>query len=74
MELIPLIDYTQFTLLYKSLGMSPFKLNYRYTPLTLYNWDRLKEPVTVYKELNVADAKALATYIYNAWTIAKGFI
>jgi hypothetical protein len=31
------MDYTQLTLPYKSLGMSLFKLNYEYIPLTFYN-------------------------------------
>jgi hypothetical protein len=60
------MDYTQLTLPHKSLGISPFKLNYRYTPSTSYDWDRPQGPATVYEEVNIAEARALATHIYDA--------
>jgi hypothetical protein len=60
------MDYAQLTLPHKSLGISPFKLSYEYAPSTSYNWDRPHGPI--------ANAKALATHIHNAWTVAKGFL
>jgi hypothetical protein len=59
------MDYAQLILPYKSLNMSPFELNYGYAPSTSYDWDRLQGLVTVYEEVNIADARALATRIYN---------
>ena len=54
--------------------MSPFELNYGYAPFISYDWDRLQTPITVREEVNIADVKALVTRIYNAWSVAKGFI
>ena len=68
------MDYAQLTLPYKSLGMSPFELNYGYTPSTSYNWDRPQGPIMTHEKVNFADARALATRIYDAWTVAKGFL
>jgi transposase InsO family protein len=73
-ELIPLMDYAQLTLPHESIGMSPFELNYGYAPSTSYDWDRPQSPVTVREEVNIADARALATRMHNAWTVAKGFL
>ena len=63
---MPLIDYAQLMLLYKSLGITPFKVNYGYAPLTSYDWDHPIEPIIVHKKLNVEDAKDIATHIYTA--------
>jgi transposase InsO family protein len=73
-ELIPLMDYAQLTLPHESLGMSPFELNYGYAPSTSYDWDRPVEPVTARETINRSDAKALATRMHDAWTVAKGFL
>jgi hypothetical protein len=68
------MDYAQLILPHESLGMSPFELNYGYAPSTSYDWDRPQGPVTVREEVNIADARALATHMHNAWIVAKGFL
>jgi hypothetical protein len=73
-ELIPLMDYAQLTLPHESIGMSPFELNYGYAPITSYDWDRPSGLVTAREAVNVADAKALATRMHQAWSVAKGFL
>jgi hypothetical protein len=60
------MDYAQLILPYESLSISPFELNYGYVPSTSYNWDRLQGLVTVCEEVNIADARALATRMHNA--------
>jgi len=60
------MDYTQLTLPYNSIGMSPFKLLYGYTPQTSFNWDRPMEPTTARKHLSYKEAQAFAKRIYGA--------
>ena len=68
------MDYAQLTLPHNSIRIFTFELNYKYAPFTLYNWDRPQEPATARKAVNINKAKALATCMYNTWTIAKGFL
>ena len=53
-------------LLYKSLRITPFKVNYSYAPLTSYDWDRPIEPVIVCEKLNIEDTKDMAIHIHTA--------
>ena len=65
-ELLPIIDYTQLTLPYNSIGMSLFKLLYGYTPQTSFNWNRPTKPVIVCERLSYKEAQAFTKRIYRA--------
>ena len=74
LELLPIIDYAQLTLLHDSIGMSPFKLLYGYTPRMSFNWDRPTKPVIARKRLSHKEAQAFAERIHRAWETAQTII
>ena len=55
-ELLPIINYTQFTLPYDSIGMLLFKLLYRYIPQTSFNWDRPIKSIMAHKYFSYEEA------------------
>src|SRR6266536_6235359 len=70
-ELIPMMDYAQFTLPHSSLGMvPPFEVVNGYPPRTSFDWQT--PPATSVKEvLSQKHAKELATRMHGAIEKAK---
>ena len=66
LELLSIIDYTQLTLPYNSIGMSPFELLYGYTLQMSFNWDRPTKPTTACECLSYKEAQAFIKRIYRA--------
>jgi Chromo (CHRromatin Organisation MOdifier) domain len=69
-ELLPLMDYAQFTLPHSSTGISPYKMLNGYLPRTSFDWQAPTEPTSATAELSQQRAKELATRMNEA--IEKG--
>ena len=69
-ELLPLMDYAQFTLPHSSTGMSPYEMLNGHLPCTSFDWQAPTEPTSATAELSQQRAKELATWMNKA--IEKG--
>ena len=68
-----MIDYTQLTLYYESIRMSPFDLLKGYKPRTAWDWDLNcpQAPVNTWEQLNQDQAMTFAKCMHDAWDMAK---
>ena len=67
------MDYTQLTLYYESIQMSPFELLKGYKPRTAWDWDcnSPQEAVNTQEQLNQDQAMAFTKCIHDTWDMAK---
>jgi hypothetical protein len=72
-ELLPMMDYAQFTLEHSSLGMSGFELVNGCPPRTSFDWDT-PAPTSDPERLSQERAKAMVTRMYEAIEKAKEFM
>ena len=52
-----MIDYTNVTLPYSSIGFAPIELEMGYLPRTSFDWDRPIEPQTIWEKLSREEAQ-----------------
>jgi transposase InsO family protein len=69
-ELLPLMDYAQFTLPHSSTGMSPYEMLNGHLPRTSFDWHAPTAPLNTTAELSQERARELATRMNQA--IEKG--
>jgi transposase InsO family protein len=72
-ELLPMMDYAQFTLEHSSIGMSGFELINGCPPRTSFDWDT-PAPTSDPERLSQEKAKAMVTRMHEAIEKAKEFM
>jgi hypothetical protein len=72
-ELLPMIDYAQFTLEHSSIGISGFEMVNDYPPRIFFDWDT-PIPTSNPKRLSQEKAKAMVTRMQEAIEKTKEFI
>jgi hypothetical protein len=68
--LLPMMDRAQATLLHSALGLALYHVLYGTEPRQSWDWN-LSRPTTSPDKINQKDALALATWMHDAWKIAK---
>ena len=69
-ELLPMMDYAQFTLLHATTGLSGFEIVDGYAPRTSFDW-QLPKPSTPREELNQKKAQQIARRMEEALGVAQ---
>jgi hypothetical protein len=64
-ELLPIIDYIQATLLYKSTGLLLFQVEFGYKPQTSFDWKQPTEPKNTKEYLNREEVQEFVYRMYK---------
>jgi transposase InsO family protein len=69
-ELLPMLDYAQFTLPHSSIGMSGYELVNGYLPRTSFDWNTPKS-TTAKEQLSQEEARIMATRMHQAIEVGR---